>query len=111
MFLDIENVERNKTAIHDDSGTQLTYGELCDFITEVEELKLMRSVVFCLCENTAGALAGIAAFESVTFRDNRISSMKRKWNKIPLCWKNWIRCTHRIITGFPMLRKRVATAT
>ena len=65
MFLDIENVERNKTAIHDDSGTQLTYGELCDFITEVEELKLMRSVVFCLCENTAGALAGIAAFESV----------------------------------------------
>ncbi|WP_125140075.1 AMP-binding protein [Clostridium transplantifaecale] len=65
MFLDIENVERNKTAIHDDSGTQLTYGELCDFITEIEELKLMRSVVFCLCENTAGALAGIAAFESV----------------------------------------------
>ena len=25
--------------------------------------------------------------DPMTFRDNRISSMKRKWNKIPLCWK------------------------
>ena len=23
----------------------------------------------------------------MTFRDSRISSMKQKWNRIPLCWK------------------------
>lgn len=65
MFLNIESIERKKTAIHDDSGTQLTYGELCDFISEMEALQLPRSIVFCLCENTAGILAGIAAFESI----------------------------------------------
>ena len=53
MFLNIESIERKKTAIHDDSGTQLTYGELCDFISEMEALQLPRSIVFCLCENTA----------------------------------------------------------
>ena len=25
--------------------------------------------------------------DPMTFRDNRIFSMKRKWNKTPLCWK------------------------
>ena len=65
MFLEIENVDREKTAILDDSKNRLTYGELCDFVTEMEKLDLTRSVVFCLCENTAGALAGVVAFESV----------------------------------------------
>ena len=42
MFLNIESIERKKTAIHDDSGTQLTYGELCDFMSEMEALQLPR---------------------------------------------------------------------
>ena len=61
MFLNIESIERKKTAIHDDSGTQLTYGELCDFISEMEALQLPRSIVFCLCENTAATFLALAS--------------------------------------------------
>lgn len=64
MFLDIDGFDRTHIAIHDDGGTVVTYGELCDFVQAVAECKLKRGIVFTLCENEAGALAGYAAFES-----------------------------------------------
>ncbi|MDO4273052.1 MAG: AMP-binding protein [Eubacteriales bacterium] len=65
MFLDIDSFDRDSSAIVDDSGVTMTYGDLCDFVNAVKELNLPRSIVFCLCENTAGALAGIVAFQTV----------------------------------------------
>ena len=64
MFLHVDRHDQNKTAIKDDSGYSLTYGELVRTIEELGALEIPRSVIFCLCENCAGALAGYIAFEN-----------------------------------------------
>lgn len=64
MFLNIEKHDQGKTAIKDDSGYSVTYGEIIRTIQEFDSLKLPRSIVFCLCENCAGALLGYMAFEN-----------------------------------------------
>ena len=64
MFLNIDGFDRTHIAIHDDGGMVVTYGELCDFIQVVAKCNLKRGIVFTLCENEAGALAGYVAFES-----------------------------------------------
>lgn len=64
MFLNIDKFDRKKTAIKDDSGFALTYGELCAAVGAFDALNLPRSVIFCLCENCAGSLVGYMAFES-----------------------------------------------
>lgn len=64
MFLNIEKYEKKSLAIKDDSGWTLTYGDVCDSIEQFSALKLPRSIIFCLCENCAGALVGYMAFES-----------------------------------------------
>ena len=56
--------DRHKTAITDDSGYSVTYGEICSQIQAFAELALPRCVVFCLCENCAGSLIGYLAFEN-----------------------------------------------
>ena len=42
MFLDIDRFERKHIAIHDDSNTVVTYGELCDFVQALAECNLKR---------------------------------------------------------------------
>ena len=64
MFLNVERHDRGKTAIKDDSGYSLTYGDICKTIEEFAALKLARCVIFCLCENCAGSLVGYVAFEN-----------------------------------------------
>lgn len=64
MFLNVDKHDQNKMAIKDDSGYSLTYGDVCRTIKEFEALRLSRSVIFCLCENCAGALIGYMAFEN-----------------------------------------------
>ena len=64
MFLNLDKQNREKLAIKDDSGFTLTYGDVCDTIAAFDGLKLPRSVIFCLCENCAGALVGYLAFET-----------------------------------------------
>ena len=64
MFLNLEKHDQRKTAIKDDSGYSVTYGEIIRTIQEFDSLKLPRSIVFCLCENCAGALLGYMAFEN-----------------------------------------------
>lgn len=64
MFLNIDRWDQSRTAIIDDSGFHLTYGELCDAVKQFEALKLPRCIIFTLCENCAGALTGYIAFES-----------------------------------------------
>jgi len=64
MFLHIDKNNPSKTAIKDDSGHSLSYGELCRAIEDFRTLELPRCVVFCLCENSAGSLLGYLAFEN-----------------------------------------------
>ncbi len=64
MFLNVDRHDQTKTAIKDDSGYSLTYGDVCETIREFDNLKLPRSVIFCLCENCAGSLIGYMAFEN-----------------------------------------------
>lgn len=64
MFLNVDRQDPNKTAIRDDSGSVLTYGDVCTAIRDISALNLPRCVIFCLCENCAGSLVGYLAFES-----------------------------------------------
>ena len=64
MFLNIDLPRSTKTAVKDDSGHVLSYGDLVGTAREIETLNLQRAVVFCLCENSAGALAGYLSFEN-----------------------------------------------
>ena len=64
MFLNLEKHDQAKIAIKDDSGYSLTYGEVCNKIKQFAELNLPRSIVFCLCESSAGSLVGYLAFEN-----------------------------------------------
>lgn len=64
MFLDVEKHDQTKVAVKDDSGYELTYGDVVTAIHDFDALTLPRCVVFCLCENCAGALTGYLAFEN-----------------------------------------------
>lgn len=64
MFLNLEKHDQAKIAIRDDSGYNITYGDVCNVICGFEALKLPRCVIFCLCESCAGSLVGYLAFEN-----------------------------------------------
>jgi len=64
MFLDIDQHNKQSLAIRDDIGYVLTYGDVCNAVDAFAKLNLPRSIIFCLCENCAGALVGYIAFES-----------------------------------------------
>lgn len=64
MFLDLDKKNRLKVAAVDDSGEQVTYGELCDFSAEFSRHIPARSLVFLLSENRIGSLLGYVAMLS-----------------------------------------------
>jgi len=64
MFLNLDQHDQSKIAIKDDSGYKVAYREIVQTINAFAALELPRSVVFCLCENCAGALTGYLAFEN-----------------------------------------------
>lgn len=64
MFLNLDKHDPAKIAIKDDSGYLLTYKEVSNIIRQFTELKLPRSVIFCLCESCVGSLIGYLAFEN-----------------------------------------------
>ena len=61
MFLDLDKKNRDKVAVIDDSGIQLTYGDLCDFSEEFMHYLPQRSLIFLLSENCNGSLLGYIA--------------------------------------------------
>ena len=61
MFLELDQKDCNKVAVIDDSGENLTYGELCDFSTEFRKHLPQRSLIFLLAENCNGSLLGYIA--------------------------------------------------
>ena len=51
MFLDIDKKNPNKIAVIDDSGTELSYGILCEYAEELNKALPYRTLVFILAEN------------------------------------------------------------
>lgn len=58
MLFDIDKKSASSMAAIDDAGGQLTYGELVTLKSELSAVLPERELVFCLCENKVGALAG-----------------------------------------------------
>lgn len=58
MLFDIDKKPSSSLAAIDDAGGQLTYGELVALRNGLSSVLPMRELVFCLCENRVGALAG-----------------------------------------------------
>lgn len=61
MLFDIEQKPASALAAIDDAGGQLTYGELLALRKELALHLPERELVFCLCENKVGSLAGFVA--------------------------------------------------
>ena len=61
MFLDLDKKERNKLAVIDDSGSSVTFGEICDFADEFTRRLPYRTLIFILSENKIGSLLGYTA--------------------------------------------------
>lgn len=61
MFLDLDNKDKQKVAVIDDSGRSLTYGEIYMFSVEFAKYLPQRSLIFILSENKIGALLGYTA--------------------------------------------------
>lgn len=53
---------KDRYAAIDDSGKGLTYGDLIDFSKTMGDAVKKRSIIFILCENKMGSLAGCVAF-------------------------------------------------
>lgn len=62
MYLQLNEKPPEAVAAIDSDGLSITYGELCTFFQEIKLFAVARSIVFCLCENTVGALAGYLSF-------------------------------------------------
>lgn len=62
MFLDLDKKKADKLAVVDNAGHRITYGELADLSTEIGKKAESGSLVFCLCKNEAGSLAGYIGF-------------------------------------------------
>lgn len=62
MFLNIDQQDKAHTALIDNEGNQLTYGQLADEMASIGTLAEARSVGFILCRNTVGAMIGYLGF-------------------------------------------------
>ena len=61
MFLDLDKKPKDKIAVIDDSGEQLTYGDLCAFSEVFKQHLPKRSLIFLMAENCNGSLLGYFA--------------------------------------------------
>ena len=58
MFLDINIKPKERIAAFDDSGSSVTYGDICDFASRFAQALPKRSFIFILAENRIGSLLG-----------------------------------------------------
>lgn len=61
MLFDIDKKPSEHLSAIDDAGGQLTYGEIVSLRRELSALIPARELVYCLCENKVGSLAGFLA--------------------------------------------------
>lgn len=62
MFLDLDRKEANKLAVVDNAGHRITYGQLISLSLQIGKMAESGTLVFCLCKNEAGSLAGYIGF-------------------------------------------------
>lgn len=62
MFLNLDKQKQDKIAIIDNDGHRITYAQLIKYSKDIGNKVEPRSIVFCLCKNTAGSLAGYIGF-------------------------------------------------
>lgn len=61
MFLGVNRHNKDFIAVIDDSGNNITYGELCLFTERFVNVISERVLIFIVCENSIGAAAGFIA--------------------------------------------------
>ncbi|PKM94543.1 MAG: o-succinylbenzoate--CoA ligase [Firmicutes bacterium HGW-Firmicutes-1] len=61
MFLKLDQKKSFATAAIDDSGSSISYGELCDFVEDFYLRVGKRTLIFNLSENCIGSMAGYVA--------------------------------------------------
>lgn len=62
MFLQLDKTNPEKTAVVDDSGLSVTYGELCSYANELKVAIPYRTLIFIMAENRMGSLVGYTSF-------------------------------------------------
>lgn len=58
MFLDIDKKSKDRIAVIDDSGSSVTYGQICDFSLRFAKVVPDRTLIFILAENKIGSVLG-----------------------------------------------------
>lgn len=62
MFLNIDKQQQDKLALIDNEESRVTYGELAELMKNVGAQVEPRSLIFMLCKNTVGSMAGYLGF-------------------------------------------------
>lgn len=62
MFLNIDRQEQDSVALIDNEGNRVTYGELVSLMETVGKQVESRTLIFMLCKNTVGSMAGYLGF-------------------------------------------------
>lgn len=62
MFLNIDKQQQDKLALIDNEDNRVTYGELAELMKTVGAQVEPRSLIFMLCKNTVGSMAGYLGF-------------------------------------------------
>lgn len=62
MFLNIDKQQQDKLALIDNEESRVTYGELAELMNTVGMQVEPRSLIFMLCKNTVGSMAGYLGF-------------------------------------------------
>lgn len=62
MFLNIDRQNSTSIALIDNDGNHVMYGELAELMNTVGEQVEPRSLIFMLCKNTVGSMAGYLGF-------------------------------------------------
>ena len=62
MFLDLDKQKKDALALIDNEDNRITYGELVKLMNAVGEQVEPRSLIFMLCKNTVGSMAGYLGF-------------------------------------------------
>ena len=61
MFLNLDKKNPDKIAVVDDTGAELTYGDICAFGGEFSKVLPRRTLIFILARNSVGSLLGYTA--------------------------------------------------
>ena len=61
MFLNLDKKNPDKVAVVDDTGAELTYGDICAFGGEFSKVLPRRTLIFILARNSVGSLLGYTA--------------------------------------------------